>query len=192
MPAKKAGETPKEAEECILKIGKYNNVVEWKGEMQTATTKLYGMTVIFFTTNVRYVPPYPREEEFMPVYPPVEEGQLPNPVVTAALIAKLREGAFEGRRKDIQKQLADERTIWPMMWMRMSLALRSKVSEEDGFAASELNLDAIRLWEFVRRTHLTHIFGAGDPMQGMNIKKQESRYETRRPRTDSCVQTTVR
>ena len=52
MPGKKARETPKEAEECILKIGKNNNVVQWRGEMQTATTKLYGMTGIFFTTNV--------------------------------------------------------------------------------------------------------------------------------------------
>ena len=136
----------------------------------------HGMTGIFFITNVRHVPPFPREDEYIPVYPSVEVGQPPNPVVTAALIVKLREGAFEGRRKDIQKQLADERTIWPMMWMRMSLASRSKVSEEEGFAAAELNLDAIRLWEFIRRTHLTHIFGAGDPMQGVNIKEQETRY----------------
>ena len=138
MPGKKARETPKEAEECILKIGKNNNVVQWRGEMQTATTKLYGMTGIFFTTNVRYVPPYPCEDEYIPVYPPVEEGQPPNPAVTAALIAKLREGAFEGHRKDIQKQLADERTIWPTMWLKMSLASRSKVSEEEGFAVAEL------------------------------------------------------
>ena len=31
-------------------------------------------------------------------------------------------------------------------------------------------------WEFVRRTHLTHIYGDGDPMVQVNIQEQESRF----------------
>ena len=180
MPAKKAGDQSKEAEECVLQIGKFNNVIQWRGEMQTSVCTLYGMTGIFFATNARHIPPYPREDQFIPVYPQIEKGQPPNPIITAALITKLREGAFEGRRKEIQKQLADEKTIWPMMWKRMSLASRSKVSEEEGFLAAELNLDAIQLWDFIRRTHLTHIYGAGDPIMGVNIKEQEARYSALR------------
>ena len=51
----------------------------------------------------------------------------PHAPLPAALITKLREGAFEGRRKAMQTQRADERTIWPMMWSRMSLASQCKV-----------------------------------------------------------------
>jgi hypothetical protein len=130
MPAKKAGEQLKEAEESILKIGKFNNVIQRRGEMQTSVCTLYGMTGIFFATNERHIPPYPREDQYVLVYSPPEEGQPSNPVINVALITKLREGAFEGRRKEIQKQLADETTIWPMMWKKMSLTSRSKVSEE--------------------------------------------------------------
>ena len=108
--------------ECILRIGKNNNVVQWREHMQTETTALYGLTGIFFTTNQRYTPPFPTEADYMPVFPPQEEGEAPHAALPAGLINKLREGAFEGHRKETQQQKADERTVWPIMWSNMSSA----------------------------------------------------------------------
>ena len=76
----------------------------------------------------------------------------PHAPLPAALITKLREGAFEGRRKAMQTQRADERTIWPMMWSRMSLASQCKVREEADFDNAHLNLDCVRLYSFSERT----------------------------------------
>jgi hypothetical protein len=59
MPQKKADEPSKGAAECILKIGKNNNVVQWKEEIQNELTELYGLTGMFFTTNERYEKPFP-------------------------------------------------------------------------------------------------------------------------------------
>jgi hypothetical protein len=61
----------------------------------------------------------------------------PHAPLPAALITKLREGAFEGRRKAMQTQRADERTIWP----RMSVASQCKVREEADFDNAHLNDD---------------------------------------------------
>ena len=69
MPPKKSNEPLKDAAECILRIGKNNNVVQWKEEMQTTVTALYGLTGMFFTTNERYVQPFPREEDYIPDFP---------------------------------------------------------------------------------------------------------------------------
>ena len=66
MPQKKPDEGKSGADPCILRIGRYNNVVQWKEEMQTEATALYGMTGMFFTTNARYVHPFSREEEYNP------------------------------------------------------------------------------------------------------------------------------
>ena len=53
---------------------------------------------------------------------------------------------------------------------------QSKVQESEGYEAALLQRDCVRLWEFVRRTHLTHIYGDGDPMVQVNIQEQETRY----------------
>ena len=159
-----------------MRIGRENNVVMWRESTQTAVTMLYGMTGIFFTTNTRYVHPIPREQDYIPDMPDAEEGEDPLPPFTVALTNKLREGAFEGRRKAVEKQKSDERTIWPFMWSRMSPASQSKVKEDPDFEDAYLNLDCVRLWGFIRRTHLTHIFGDGDPLREINIQEQESRY----------------
>ena len=42
-----------EAVECILRIGKGNNVVLWKKEMKTVVGALYGSTANFLQTNER-------------------------------------------------------------------------------------------------------------------------------------------
>ena len=96
MPPKRAGET-KEVPVCILRIGKYNNVVAWNLEMRSIIGTLYGSTANFLTDNERYPPPYPREDDYMPVNPALAEGQLPA-VLPAALKTKLREDCFTGRR----------------------------------------------------------------------------------------------
>jgi hypothetical protein len=210
MPPKKSVEPAKDAVECVLRIGKNNNVVQWKEEMQTAVTALYGLTGIFFTTNERHVQPFPREEDYVPDFPESDdenaeevalldaEGE-PLPAVDIAaqvvaqeaaanarretkrrakekLILKLREGAYEGRRKAMETQKAHERTVWPMMWKRMSLPSQSRVREEEDFEEGYLFLDCVKLWELIRRAHLTRIYGVEDPMKEMNVLEQESRF----------------
>ena len=54
MPPKCAVEAVKSAEECILQIGEYNNIIKWRESMQTVVTELYGIVGMFFTTDVRY------------------------------------------------------------------------------------------------------------------------------------------
>jgi hypothetical protein len=49
LPQKKADEPSKGAAECILKIGKNSNVVQWKEEIQNELSELYGLTRMFFT-----------------------------------------------------------------------------------------------------------------------------------------------
>ena len=83
--------------------------------MQTSVTMLYGMTGTFFSTDVRYVHPIPLEADYVPQLPVQAEGEPAIPALSAALISKLREGAFEGRRKAVEKQRNDDMTIWPYM-----------------------------------------------------------------------------
>ena len=96
------------------------------------------------------------------------------------ILNKLREGAHEGRRKAIETQKENERKIWPMMWMRMSPASQSRVREEEDFEEARSALDCVRLWGFIRETHLTHIFGVGDPMKEINTLEQEIRFSAMR------------
>ena len=175
--------------------------------MQNEAYGLYGMTGMFFSTNKRYVHPYPREEDYNPTFQTVdtdtltagienedgeedEDGsvdpenvmigpQLPPeaPVVySEALIDKLRAGAFEGRRKADETQKVDEQKLFPLMWSRMSTGSKSKVREEPGFEACRLRLDSVQLWEFIRRSHLTHVYGEDDSMRAVNVHEQTLRY----------------
>jgi hypothetical protein len=56
-----------------------------------------------------------------------------------ALVAKLREGAYEGRRKAMAQQKADEQKVWSIMWTKMSPASQSKIQEMENFFMSEMN-----------------------------------------------------
>ena len=198
MPLKKTAEAKSGAEPCILRIGRYNNVIQWKEEMQTEATGLYGMTGMFFTTNASYVHPFPREEEYNPALEtPVGEGAeeeeeedeeepvvapaLPPPedppaLYSTSLINKLRANAYEGRRKAIELQRVNEQKLFPLMWSRMSTGSKSKVREEPGFESARTRLDSIKLWEYIRRSHLTHIYGEDDSMRAVNIHEQTIRY----------------
>ena len=179
MPIKKPNAKGEQSssEPCMLQFGKNNNVVQWQEEMHTHVSSLYGLTANFFMTNTRHVPPIPQEADYVPQ---TEEGEDDLPALPAALIAKLRDGAYEGRRKAIAKQKADETTVWPIMWERMSIGSQSKVREQEDFQAAFLRLDCVTLWRFIRQTHLTHVFGAGDPMAEVNVQEQEQRYAAMR------------
>ena len=143
MPQKKLSEAKEGSECCILKIGRYNNIIQWREDMQNTGFGLYGMTAVFFTTNERYFQPYPTMSDYHPTegVPPVEAGDEEDeladgiegppaplvPEVTDAHLQKLRESAFEGRRRDMVQQKKDEQKLWALMWSRMSSASQSKV-----------------------------------------------------------------
>ena len=133
----------KEATVCILRLGKGNNVVSWNEELKSVIGSLYGATANFLQTNKRFTQPIPREEDYLP---PNEDGAL---AITASLVTKLREGAFEGRRRAVAQQKADEQKIWSIMWAKMSPASQSKVEEVDGYEAALLDRDCVKLWEFI-------------------------------------------
>ena len=143
MPQKKATESPKEAAECILRFGKYNNIIQWRSALETSICGLYGLSGQFLITNERYVPRMPREEDYVPVNPPVAEGEAPYPPVTAASILKLRDNCLEGGRRKIDLQHEHERNIYALMWSKMSIASQNKVSEEEGFREAHVNLDSV-------------------------------------------------
>ena len=106
-------------------------------------------------TNERYTQPAVLEADYVPE---IEEGAA---AIPAALLNKLREGAFEGRRRAVAQQKSDEQKIWSLMWAKMSPASQSKVQECEGYEDALLLRDCVLLWEFIRRTHLTHIYGDG-------------------------------
>jgi hypothetical protein len=110
MPQKKASELAQDAAECVLKIGKNNNVVQWKEAMQTElTAQQFGLVGMFFTTNERDVQPFPREDDYIPEFPEsddedeeaavlvdAEGEQLPAVEIAAQAVA--REAAAQARR----------------------------------------------------------------------------------------------
>ena len=152
------------------------------------------MTGMFFTTNESHFIPYPCEEDYNPLHAPeaevdtdddasvedeVVEGPalaVPPTVYTPTFIEKLRANSFEGRRKLVEQQKVDEQKLWPLMWSRMSNGSQSKVREEPGFEAARMQLDSVKLWEYIRRSHLTHIYGEDDSMRAVNIHEQTLRY----------------
>lgn len=62
----------------------------------------------------------------------------------------------------------------------MSTASQSKVKEEVGFVAAQVAKDCVVLWEYIRRTHLTHVYGDLDPMVRLNKLEQMARYSALR------------
>jgi hypothetical protein len=144
--------------------------------MKTSISLLYGVAGNFLTTNVRHEYPIPREEDYIPVLPAPEEEQPAIPPLPAALVTKLREFAFERNNKQIAQLVENGQKIFPIMWERCSPASQSKIREDPNFEDAALALDPVRLWGFIRRTHLTHIFGVGDPMTEVNIQEQLARF----------------
>ena len=181
MPTKRAAEG-KEPVECILTMGRFNNVVAWNLAMRDIVGKLYGDTANFLTNNERHVFPYPMEADYIHMPPAAVEGGPVPMIATAAVLARLREECFTSRIKNIAQQRSDEKKIWSIMWEAMSTASQGKVREEENYPAAELARDCVVLWEMIRRTHLTHIYGQDDPMLQLNIREQEMRSPANRSR----------
>ena len=94
--------------------------------------------------------------------------------------AKLKEDEYIQRKRDLKAQKEHERTLYPMMWRRMSLASQTRVREEEDFQEAYMTLDCIMLWTMIRRTHLTHMFGDDDALMEINQHRQESKYGSMR------------
>ena len=94
--------------------------------------------------------------------------------------AKFREDDYIQRKRDLKSQKENERTLYPMMWRRMSPASQTRVREEEGYHEAYMTLDCIMLWEMIRKTHLTHMFGDDDPMMEINQHQQERKYGSMR------------
>lgn len=206
MPKKSvAVATEKGPETVILRMGKANNIIQWKDQMYILATGLYGTTGTFFNTNKSYQVPFPLERDYNPLYgmgaPPVpqvavgpavaaahvagaeeedeeRESEIEEslsdiseaeialagvaPEVSAALINKLREKAYENRQRLVEKRNSDERLLFPFTWSLMSIESQSKVREDPDFERAYAELDVVKLWKFIRRSHLTHIYGDSD------------------------------
>lgn len=176
MPPKSSPE-PRDAKECMLQIGKFNNVVAWNLEMRSLTVMAYGSSALFVTTNERYVFPLPRESDFLVEYP-VGEGDPPPLLMSAALIADCKRDAFTGRQKDIRKQKENEKKLYGFIYTHMFTASQSKVKEE--FAQADIDKDPVVLWTLIRRTHLTHVHGIQEPMIHLNKRERLTRYSALR------------
>ena len=170
-------------------------MVQLMEEMQNDACALYGMTGMFFSTDVSHFIPYPRVVDYNLSAPPPgaddvdtddeaegeDEEVDPVPAVVPvvyppAFLAKLRANAFEGRRKIVEAQKVDEQKLFPMIWDRISAGSQSKVREEPGFEAARMQFDSVRLWQFIKRSHLTHVYGEDDSMRAVNIHEQTLRY----------------
>ena len=57
-----------------MRLGKANNVILWNEDLKSVIGALYGSTANFLQTNERYIPLLPREEDYLPIFPPTPEG----------------------------------------------------------------------------------------------------------------------
>ena len=94
--------------------------------------------------------------------------------------AKFKEDDYIQRKRDLKTQKENERTMYPMMWKRMSLQSQSRVREEQDFKTAYDTLDCVLLWTLIRRTHLTHMYGGDEALQEYNQHEQESKYGSMR------------
>ena len=68
---------------------------------------------------------------------------------------KIKEGDYLIRKRKLEIQYDNERTVYPMMWKRMSAASQSRVKEEEEFKSVYDTQDCVLLWALIRRTHRT-------------------------------------
>jgi hypothetical protein len=99
---------------------------------------------------------------------------------TKALIAKMRENAFEARRKKIELQELNLTKLWPYVTNQMSSASLAKVREFPGYEDAKDSRDVIQLWGFIRMSHLTHVYGSSDKMRAVNVNDQLVRFSNLR------------
>ena len=219
MPKAKApAAAEKVPDVCILKMGRQNNVIQWRDEMYGLLTAKYGSTGSFLMTNVAYVNPLPHERDYNPFYvePRVEddeeeeedeefydveaEAEIPAAEAAAAaevvappvigplvanpisdvLLEKLKEGAYDSRRKLMLQQRLDLKTSFSLLTGYISPESMAKLKEEPDWERTYLTLDTIKLWRFIRRSHLTHVYANDDEMSTLNIHDQSLRYNNLR------------
>jgi hypothetical protein len=107
--------------------------------------------------------------------------QQPAPVVdkaTKSLIAKMSENACEARRKKIELHELNLTKLWPFITGQM--ASLAKFREFAGYEEAKTSRDVIKLWGFIRRSHLTHVYGQSDNMRAVNINHQVIRFRNMR------------
>jgi hypothetical protein len=75
MPKSKAVETAvKGADIIMLRMGKANNVIQWKEDMYNLATEEFGEVGTYFYTNVAHQYPFPHERKHNPFYvEPIDE-----------------------------------------------------------------------------------------------------------------------
>jgi hypothetical protein len=62
--------------------------------------------------------------------------------------------------------------MWPYLTNQMSPSSLAKVREFPGYEEAKVLRDVIRLWGFIRRSHLIHVYRLGDKMRLVNINDQ--------------------
>jgi hypothetical protein len=203
MPKCKAVETAGKGADIMLRMGKANNVIQWKEDMYNLATEKFGEVGTYFYTNVAHL--FPHDREYNPFYfEPIDEAfdeaiadeddeedeeedieveedigevvqqeAVPLPDIPeaarVALINKLREGAFEARRKRQEAAILRLRKMWSKTWLRMSPESQTKVREDPGFKKACFHLDSVKLWTHIRKTHLTHVHGENKETTDANI-----------------------
>lgn len=111
-----------------------------------------------------------------PALPPTQELDK----ATKSLIAKMRENAFEARRRAVQRQAENMTKMWPLITGEMSAASLAKVKEFPNYRLAKGSRDVVMLWEFIRKSHLTHVYGEGDGMRAVNINDQKLKFNNMR------------
>jgi hypothetical protein len=97
-----------------------------------------------------------------------------------ALIAKMREDAYEARRKKVELQELNLTKMWPYITYQMSPSSLAKVREFPGYEEAKVSRDVVKLWGFIRRSHLTHVHGSSDKLRAVNINDQLRKFNNMR------------
>jgi hypothetical protein len=92
----------------------------------------------------------------------------------------MQENAYEARRKKIKLQQLNLTKLWPYITNQMSSASLAKVRKFAGYEEAKVSHDVIKLWSYIRRSHLTHVYGSSSNMRAVNINDQLVRFSNMR------------
>ena len=87
----------------------------------------------------------------------------------------------------MRQQKLDKRRLRSLMWNRMSISSQAKVQDKAGFELVKLNLDSVKLWVFINKSHLTHVCGVDDNMRAVNKHDQSEKYNNLRQGDRECI-----
>jgi hypothetical protein len=97
-----------------------------------------------------------------------------------ALITKMHGNAVDSRRRKIEEQELNLTKMWPLVYSCMSPQSQAKVKEFPGYEIAKSTRDVIKLWEYIRKSHLTHMYGATDKMRAVNVNDQKMKFNNMR------------